>query len=138
MAMVRAAIGRTMNSGNVCLINFVHEEEGVFVNGTISTLDGTPRATWTFAQDGSEFTRDVDVGEEEFEALWGALNEPVFVRHAVRRADAELNFRANYVVGIIFNVRGEAGQVTYLIPEGERDPVWRKWLAGIEAMQRSS
>jgi hypothetical protein len=64
------------------------------------------------------------------------LNEPVFRRHAVRSPDTELSFRNNYVVGILFRVRGEAGRVTYFIPSGERDPVWREWVAGIEAMQR--
>jgi hypothetical protein len=118
-----------MSERGTCVINFVHEEDGVFVNGTVSTLDGTPKASWTFAQDGGEFTQDVD-------ALWNVMNEPVFTRHAVRSPETELDFRNNYIVGIMFNVRGEAGRVTYLIPSGERDPVWRKWLAGIEAIQR--
>lgn len=125
-----------MSGQSICIINFVHEEDGIFVNGTVSTLDGTPKASWTFAQDGGEFTQNVDVDEEDFDALWGALNEPVFQRHAIRSADTELDFRNNYVVGVMFSVRGEAGRVTYLIPSVERDPVWRKWLSGIEATQR--
>ncbi|HEX8913107.1 MAG TPA: hypothetical protein VF796_12175 [Humisphaera sp.] len=127
-----------MSTRDFCVINFVREDDGVFVNGTISTLDGTPRASWTFAQDGGEFTRDLDVDEDDFLALWDAMNEPVFVRHAVRDPDAEMDFRNNYVIGIMFLVRGEAGRVHYLVPAGECDPVWRKWLDGIEALQRPS
>ena len=123
-------------SRNVCLINFVREEDGAFVNGTITSSDGVAEARWTFRQDGGEFTNGREVDEDEFDALWSALNEPVFVRHAVRRADVELDFRANYIVGIVYDVRGDSGQVTYLIPAGERDPVWAKWLRGIEATQR--
>jgi len=125
-----------MNDRSICVINFVHEEDGVFVNGTVSTLDGSPKASWTFAQDGDEFTLDVDVEEADFEALWVALNEPFFQRHAVRSAETELDFRTNYIIGVMFDVRGEAGTVAYLIPAGERDPVWQDWLAGIQAIQR--
>jgi hypothetical protein len=65
-----------MRDRNVCVINFVREEDGLFVNGTLSTLDGTPRASWTFKQDGTEFTQQIDVDEEDFTALWDGFPWP--------------------------------------------------------------
>ncbi|MGA2498515.1 MAG: hypothetical protein ABSH20_12275 [Tepidisphaeraceae bacterium] len=124
-----------MNLVNLRIINFAHEEDGVFTHGTISTLDGSPKVSWTFGEDGGEFTTQRDLEDEDLDALWDAFNEPVFRKHLVRHPDAELDFRTNHLVGIIFNIRGEAGRFTYLIPVGERDPVWTSWLRRMEATQ---
>ena len=124
-----------MNLANLRIINFAHEEDGVFTHGTISTLDGSPKASWTFGEDGGEFTNQRDLDEEDLDALWSVLNEPAFRQHVVRVPDVELDFRVNYLVGIIFKIGDEAGRVTYLVPIAERNPVWTSWLRRIEATQ---
>ena len=118
------------------MINIVREDDGVFANGTIWILDGSAKATWTFHQDGGQFTNERELDDEEFDPLWADLNEPVFARNRVRRADEQLDFRTNYVVGVIFDVDGQAGQVTHLIPAAEPDPTWLRWLRRVEATQR--
>ncbi len=81
-----------MNLKNLRIINFAHEEDGVFTHGTISTLDGAPKASWTFTEDGSELTNHLDVDENDFDSLWDAPNEPVFQRRQVRKPDIELDW----------------------------------------------
>jgi hypothetical protein len=65
------------------------------------------------------------------------INEPVFRRHVVRSANAELDSRTHYIIGVMFNVRGEAGRVTHLVPMSERDPAWVEWLRRLEETQKA-
>ena len=125
-----------MNGRDFQVINVVHEADGIFANGTISTLDGTPKVMWTFTQDGAEFEVSVDLEDEEFQELWDVLNDPVFVRNRVHSPDAELDFRKNYLVGVMFNFEGEAGRITHLIPAGERDATWTDWLKRVEQTRK--
>jgi hypothetical protein len=123
---------------DTAVINVVHEEDGVFANGTISCVDGQARAIWTFRQDGGEFTVENDVDDDAFDEIWDALNDPVFARHAVGGSDVKLDFLANYIVGVVFELGERAGQRTHQIPCGERDATWVGWLRRVEAMQRRS
>ena len=106
-------------------------------NGTISTLDGTPKATWTFAQDGRQSTQTCEVGGDEFDAMWEALSKPAFMRHVVVGPHKELDVRGNYLVGVTSVVQGEPVRHSYLVPVGQRDPVWRQWLARIDGTRRA-
>lgn len=123
-------------SPNLTIINLVHEEDGLFTNATLSIINAQPKGSFTFSEDGNEFTREIDLAEDDFEALWSQFNEPIFLRCAVRSPDAQLDFRRNYIIGIIYNVNAEAGQMTYLIRNDESDPTWLAWLKKFEAIQK--
>jgi len=108
------------------------------MNATISDIDGTPKASWTFRQHDDEFSNTVQLTNNQFSDLWNGLNAPVFTRHAVRDLNAQLDFRTKYVVGVVFNMDGETGRGTFLIPQDETDPDWLEWLRQIRATQRDS
>jgi hypothetical protein len=127
-----------MPSPNLTLINVVHEEDGLFTNATLSIINAQPKATFSFTQDGQEFTNDIDLNEEDFESLWSKFNQPVFVRCAVRSPSTPLDLRRNYIIGIIYNINGDAGKMTYLIHHNESDPTWLDWLRKFESLQRPS
>lgn len=127
-----------MSEQNFCLIDFAYENaDEVFVHGTLRQLMERRRPCGRLRGKRAR-RRTIEVDVAEFDALWDVLNEPVFQRHAVRSPDALLDFRSNYVVGIVFNVEGEAGRMTYLVPFGEHDPIWQDWLVAIEATQHSA
>jgi len=126
------------HAANLTIINFVHEEDCLFTNATLSIINGQPKATFSFDQDGQKFTNDIDLEEDDFESLWSQFNEPVFVRCAVRSPDTRLDFRLNYIIGIIYNINGNAGKRTFLIPQNESDPTWLNWLRKFDSLHRPS
>ena len=127
-----------MSTQDPCMINIVHEEDGLFANGTISTLDGFPKASWTFDQDGIEFTQIVDVDGDDFDELWNAISKlDVFRRNQVKSQSTEMDFRNYYIVGIAFVSDTRSAQSAFLIPSGEADPEWLHWLARAEATQKA-
>ena len=123
-------------SPNLSIINVVHEQHGLFTNATLSIINNQPKATFSFDQHGQKFTNDINLNENDFESLWSQFNEPVFVRCAVKSPDTKLDFHRNFIIGIIYNIEGRAGQRTYLIPQNESDPTWLNWLRKFESLHR--
>src|SRR5689334_5650790 len=105
------------------LIDYGRLRDGVLYHGTVSDLDGTAKATWTYELGGEPVTRDQPMDGERFAFLWnGVAGLEVFQRNLVRSADAEIDPTSHHVVGIVFEHEGQQGRYLFLIPAGEADP----------------
>jgi hypothetical protein len=116
------------------IISYAHEKEGAFYQATVSQIDGVCRATWTVSKAGRDKRKDGVVFKEQFTLLWNTIaDSPVFHRCALESPDASIDPVANHVVGIAFDLHGEQGVVSHLIPVSERAPEFLAWLRALSA-----
>ena len=119
------------------LIDYGHVRDGVLYHGTISDADGTPKATWTCEEDGQTVTREQPISDETFDVLWNGVAElAVFRRHAVRSLDHPIDPERFHVIGIVFQQPRQHGQYLFLVPAGETDPEFVRWLATLDVPHR--
>src|SRR5687767_9507221 len=55
--------------GRMHLIDYGHMRDGVLYHGTLSDLDGSPKATWTYEERGKKITRDQPIDKATFDKL---------------------------------------------------------------------
>ena len=111
------------------LIDYAHARDGVLYHGTLSDLDGEPKATWTYEKGGRNVTCDQPLDAPTFRSLWnGVGNLSVFKRNRVRDPDQEVNPVSTHVIGIAFGDPEKPQLVQFMVPADEADPEFRAWL----------
>jgi len=114
------------------LIDYANFRQDVLYHGTLTDTDGVVQSTWTYEQDGEKITGPGRVTSESFQLLWdGVADARVFERAAVSDPDTEIDPRNLHVVGIAFSTGGQTGTRTYLVPVGESDPEFVRWLSAV-------
>jgi len=121
----RTKIKRTRHA-----IQYVHGLD--FCTGTISDLDGLPRATWTYVQNGREITQDRPINQETFQLLCNAINNyKVFKKYAVRDPGAKIDPEKFHFVSFTI-IQDDRPQIrVFLIPSSESDPEFAGWLKAL-------
>ena len=114
------------------LIDYGHMREGVLYHGTLSDLDGAPRATWTYEKAGQKVTHDQPIDLPTFRSLWNRIGKlDVFQRNRVRDPDRPVDPAADHVVSIIFGDKEKPQRAYFAIPAGENDPQFLTWLKSL-------
>jgi hypothetical protein len=122
------------------IIDYGHLRDGVLYHGTLSDLDGTPKATWTYEERGAKVTRDRPLDGETFRALWeGVVGGAVFRRHHVRDPNRAIDPEAYHVIYVEFRMPGvPEKRYLILVPAGETDPDFVRWLEALDVPQGSA
>jgi Suppressor of fused protein (SUFU) len=114
-------------------ITYTRERDGVFFHGTISDLDGAPRATWSFDHDGKRVKHEQPVDAPTFRKLWnGFAKIPAFRRHKVTDPDRDMDWKKYHAILVTFGEPGKPRQQAFLIPPDEADPEFRDWLEALD------
>ena len=72
------------------------------------------------------------ITSESFQQLWdGVSGSHVFERATVRDAATKMDPEHFHVVGITFSTGGQSGMRTFLVPVGESDPEFGRWLSAL-------
>jgi hypothetical protein len=104
------------------VIDYGHMRDGILYHGTLSDLDGSPKATWTYEDRGKKITRDQPIDKATFEKLWTSItSSEVFRRHRASAAGKQIDPVRSHVVGIAFEKQGKKGQDLFLVPADEGD-----------------
>lgn len=117
-----------------CCISYFHVENGISYHGTISDIDGVPRATWSYDEAGQRVTRDLPISEESFAFLCRGFAEvDVFHRCLVRPKPGE-GFPATPADWIkchciVFEQGPE--QKPFMVPANEADRDFLRWLEAL-------
>jgi hypothetical protein len=126
-------LARRQEQGRHC-ISYWRVEHGVAYHGTISDIDGVPRATWSYDEAGQKVTRDAPMPAETFAFLCRGFAEfGIFRRCLVQpnpgerfpatRADRENNHCIFFEEGL--------EQRAFLVPAHEADADFAKWLEAL-------
>jgi hypothetical protein len=114
------------------LIDYAHVREGVLYHGTLSDLDGAPKATWTYEEAGRKVTRDQPIDPPTFRSLWNRVgNLDVFKRNRVRDPSHKVDPVGTHVIGIVFGEKKNPQRVYFAIPADEADPQFRHWVKSL-------
>lgn len=114
------------------LIDYAHLRGGVLYHGTLSDLDGVPKATWTYEKGGRKVTRDLPLDAPTFRSLWNRVgNLDVFKRHRVRDPDRPVDPVATHVISILFGEPANPQRAYFAVPAGEADPQFLSWLKSL-------
>jgi hypothetical protein len=121
------------------LIDYGHMRVGVLYHGTLSDLDGSPKATWTYEDGGRKVTRDQPLDAATFSALWNAIADAdVFRRNVVRSPDQQIDPVGYHVVGVVFDQDGQRRRLLFQVPAAETDPEFVGWLKALNVPQGSA
>src|SRR5437899_7421410 len=114
------------------LIDYANIRDGILYHGTISDLDGPIRATWTYDKDGRRVDRDQKIDKETFDALCNGVKRlQVFKKNRVRDPNKRIDPSKFNVVRYISSENGNQTQNTFLIPIGENDDDFGRWLRAL-------
>ena len=114
------------------VIDYGHVFDGVLYHGTISNLDGVPKATWTFEKNGEKVTEDRPIDLPTFRSLWNRVsNLEVFKRNRVREGEKPVDPIADHVISIIFGDKDQPQRVFFAVPAAEADPQFQSWLKSL-------
>jgi hypothetical protein len=121
------------------LIDYGLMRDGVLYHGTVSDLDGSPKATWTYEDGGEKVTRDQPVDAATFSALWNAIaDSDVFRRNVVRSPHQQIDPVGYHVIGIVFEQDGQRRRVLFQVPAAEAEPDFVRWLQALDVPQGSA
>jgi hypothetical protein len=105
---------------------------GFSCTGTISDLDGSPRATWTYDQDRRTITRDRPMDQDSFRLLCNGIDKyKVFKKYSVRDLDAEIDPANFHFVSFTTIQDGQPKIRCFMIPTGEHDGEFARWLQAL-------
>ena len=111
------------------VINYAHLINNNLYHGTISDLDGSVKATWSYEEGNKKITRDQPITEEEFFFLWNSIAElDIFHQHILQDPEQEIDWVSYHFIGIVFITSEQQGQHTLMIPKNETDPEFIHWL----------
>lgn len=127
-ALEQAAPARVARIGRV--IDYAHRVDGVMYHGTLSDLDGRPKATWTYEADSEEVTREQPLTSEAFERLWNLLaRAEVFRRSLVEDLSCSIDVEGCHVVGaVLAKPDGKRQCRIWQAPADENDAELVEWL----------
>jgi len=121
------------------LIDYGHMRDGVLYHGTISDLDGAPKATWSYEKGGRKVTHDQPIDLPTFRSLWNRIGKlEVFQRNRVRDPDRPVDPVADHVISIIFGDTEKPQRAYFAIPAGETDPQFLSWLKSLNIPKGSA
>lgn len=111
------------------LIDYGHMRAGVLYHGTISDLDGKPKATWTFELNGKKTTETRQLSEEEFDSVWnGIVDNSIFKNFLVTDPETHVDPIANHIIALFYSDGDNELLRNYSIPDNEDDPGFLRWL----------
>jgi hypothetical protein len=114
---------------NMHVIDYAHIRDGVLYHGTVSDLDKSPKSTWTYEQGGRKVTRDQTINQQTFQLLCDGIKDyKVFQKHLVRDSKTRIDPTSFHIVTFIFAEAGQERTHVFLIPAGETDAEFTKWL----------
>jgi hypothetical protein len=121
------------------LIDYGHRRQGVLYHGTLSDLDGEPKATWTYEKGGRKVTHDQPIDAATFRSLWNRIgNLDVFKRNRVRDANREVDPDGTHVISIIFGESENPQRIYFAVPTDETDPQFLNWVKSLNIPAGSS
>lgn len=120
------------------VIQYVHGQDGVLYQGTLSDLDGVARATWSYERGGKKVTHDQSINMPTFRSLWNRVGKlEVFKQNRVRDVNAQLDWNNNHLVSIIFGDKDNPTTVYFAVPTSETDPQLQSWLKSLNVPKGS-
>jgi hypothetical protein len=116
------------------VISYGHFYEGSLVNGTLSDLDGVPKASWTLGATVQDKTRQEQaLDAAAFQEIWaGLIQLEVFKRHQVRDPNRQVNPQAEHVIWAAMGEGADQKRAMFAVPAGETDPTFLAWLGKLE------
>jgi hypothetical protein len=120
------------------VISYAHIRDGVLYHGTLSDLDGTPKATWSYEKGGKKVTHDQPIDMPTFRSMWNRVGKlEVFQRNRVRDPERPVDPNADHVIMIAFGQSDQPQTVNFAIPAGETDPQFLSWLKSLNVPKGS-
>ena len=114
------------------VITYAHVRDGVLYTGTLSDLDGRPKATWSYKAGGRRVTQDQPLDPAAFRSLWNRVgNLDVFKRNRARDPNAPVDPVNTHVVTIAFGEPDRPQLAHFAVPADESDPQFRSWLKSL-------
>lgn len=111
------------------LIDFGHMRNGILYHGTLSDLDGTPKATWTYEKVGRLTTEEVPLTPSSFDTLWDGIQDySVFSQSVATDPSATIDPNTHFVIGAVSIDADSQTQTLFLVPASSTDPDFRRWL----------
>jgi hypothetical protein len=121
------------------LIDYGLMRDGVLYHGTVSDLDGSPKATWTYAEGGENVTRDRPVDAATFGTLWNATaDSDILRRNVVRSPGQPIGPVGCHVVGVVFERDGQRRRLMSQVPAAATDPEFVQWRQALNVPQGSA
>jgi hypothetical protein len=121
------------------LIDYANRRDGVLYHGTVSNLDGEPKATWSYEKNGRKVTEDQPIDLPMFRSLWNRVgNLEVFKRNRVVDPNRPVDPDRDHVVTIIFGDKDEPKRAYFAIPAGETDPQFLHWIKSLNIPKGSA
>ena len=115
-------------------ISYWTAEHGIAYHGTISDIDGVPRATWSYDEAGQRVTRDLPMTAEAFAFLCRGFAEFGVFRRCLARPKPGERFPAKPADWVNYHcILLEEGpeQRPFMVPAHEADPDFVRWLEAL-------
>jgi hypothetical protein len=113
-------------------IDYGHLRDGVLYHGTLSDLDGTLRATWTYEREGKKVSHDQPIDAATFRRLWNGVGKlGVFHKNRVTDPSRQIDPEGYHVISIVFGKPDEARRQLFLVPALEEDAEFQGWLKAL-------
>jgi hypothetical protein len=114
------------------VITYAHVRDGVLFTGTLSDLDGRPKATWSYKVGGQRLTQDQSLDPAGFRSLWNRVgNLDVFKRNRIQDPNMPVDPAGTHVVTIGYGEPDRPQLVTFAVPAGEADSQFLGWLKSL-------
>jgi hypothetical protein len=111
------------------VINYAHIYDGDLVHGTLSDLDGSPKVTWSYNENGQRVTVEREIDEMKFAKLWNWIpDSAMFLKYRVRDPEAVIDPGRCHVVMIVFEIDDQQKQMAYMIPADADEREFESWL----------
>lgn len=132
---VRRAIrhGREQLGRNAKALTYARIEDGRRITGSVTTLDGAPRATWTVRDDRGRRESTTEVEQETFDELWAEAHANWMASFRLDRASGDLDPERFHIVGVVLIIAGRSLPILYRVPGEERREEWLTWYARLRA-----
>src|SRR4029453_4575563 len=119
-------------------IDYGHKEGDILYHGTVSNLDGDPKATWTYEESGRKVTRDEPIEQMTLAFLCYGLDNLALLRQYVATDPSQQIDPVRFHVISYLGEEGERrSRQIFLIPATERHPDFQRWLAAPNVPGRS-
>src|SRR5688500_5264990 len=112
------------------VISYGHFYDGSLVNGTLSDLDGVPKASWTSGATVQDKVRQEQaLDPATFQEIWAGLTQlEVIRRHQVRDPNRKVDPQAEHVIWAAMGEGADQKRAMFAVPAGEADPTFLAWL----------
>ncbi len=113
------------------VISYGHFYDGSLVNGTISDLDGSPKASWTLGATTQDKTRrEQALDAPAFEEIWNGLMQIEAIRrHQIRDPNRKVDPQSEHVIWAAIGEGTDQKRAMFAVPAGETDPAFLAWLS---------